>query len=473
MAPGANRGSLLQELTRINHWWTDSDWARTDPQLLAARRAPYDYRPTVLADIAPPNLYSLRGPRRVGKSTVLKQTIARLHRDGVDARRICYFAADSIESQRDIINVFQTARSLFPDLGDAPRYFLIDEVTSVKDWQRGVKWLRDNTLVAGDCLVVTGSSASDVAEGTVHLAGRRGEAVGLDRLLLPMSFPEFTKCAGYPLSDSARVPFAAFYTDEGRRVCQDALVYLATLNDALDAYFLVGGFPQAVASFRQTAEVSAGFARDLWDVVRSDLYRQGVSRPEHCLRLLEGVSSRITSTTSLPNLGTELDIDRRTVGTWLDALASSYLLLMLFKESAGAPEVGKLRKVYPVDPIIARLASLYSSGIPEPNPSQLAEAVLAMAIFRSVEGGSIDRFGRPERLFYYRSASNTEVDFLVLPERRAAESKYIDTPDRRELRAMQDNFGEGLLLTHSAVDLQVKGTILPTSVFAWLLDQGG
>lgn len=75
-------------------------------------------------------------------------------------------------------------------------------------------------------------------------------------------------------------------------------------------------------------------------------------------------------------------------------------------------------------------------------------------------------------LFYYRSASNTEVDFLALPERKVAESKYVETSDRRELRAMQENFGEGLLLTRSAVDIQANGTILPVSIFCWLLDQG-
>jgi hypothetical protein len=108
---------------------------------------------SVLADIAPPNLYTLRGPRRAGKSTLIKQTSARLIDDGVDPRRICYFAADALATHTDLINLFQAARLLFPDLADTPRFFLIDEVTAIPEWQRGVKWLRDNTPVAYDCLV--------------------------------------------------------------------------------------------------------------------------------------------------------------------------------------------------------------------------------------------------------------------------------------------------------------------------------
>jgi len=63
------------------------------------------------------------------------------------------------------------------------------------------------------------------------------------------------------------------------------------------------------------------------------------------------------------------------------------------------------------------------------------------------------------------------VDFVVLPGRRAAESKYVDTPSTREARAMVANFGAGLLLTRGAIDLRPGVTIIPAALFSWLLDQ--
>ncbi|HEY8744692.1 MAG TPA: AAA family ATPase, partial [Chloroflexota bacterium] len=294
MPARAQRGPLVQELTRANPWWRVPQWQAADPQLRAARRAPFDWTPRVLVDIEPPNLYTLRGPRRVGKSTALKQAIARLYAEGVDPRRICYFAADALSTFTDLINLFQAARMLFPDLGDLPRYFLLDEVTAIPEWQRGVKWARDNTLVAGDCVVATGSSAGDVAAGATYLAGRRGPAVRLDRLLLPMAFPEFVRCAGFALSVPPSLQFLAFFTEEGRHVCQEALVHVGTLVEAFEAFLLVGGFPQAVADFRQSAQVSDGFARDLWDVLQADLRTLGMTRPEHGLRLLERVATSLT-----------------------------------------------------------------------------------------------------------------------------------------------------------------------------------
>ncbi len=131
MTGRVQRGPLAQELTRLNPWWTRPDWATTDPQLVAAARAPFERQPTILDDIDPPNLYTLRGPRRTGKSTVLKQAIVRLCQAGIDPRRICFFAADALSSFTDLITLFQTARQLMPDLAEMPRYFLIDEITAI------------------------------------------------------------------------------------------------------------------------------------------------------------------------------------------------------------------------------------------------------------------------------------------------------------------------------------------------------
>ncbi len=471
------RGSLLQELPRANPWWTSERWTDSDPQLAAAAKAPFRLSPTVLDDIVPPNLYTLRGPRRVGKSTVLKQTVLRLCRSEVDPRRITFFAADSLSDFRDLINVFQTAHQLFPDLGDAARYFLIDEVTSIPEWQRGIKWLRDNTVAAGDCIVVSGSSAWDVASGTTHLAGRRGPAIRLDRLLLPLSFAEFARCAGYSLPAQRRLSLEAFYDGEGRAVCQDAAVHLGVLIDAFEAYLLVGGFPQAVADFRLRAEVSDGFARDLWDVIQSDLYTAGVRRPELGLRLLERIAASLTGPVALRDLAEDLGAaSHHTAGSWLDILANAYLVLMLFQETGGVADLRKQRKVYPIDPFIAHLPSRHSPEAQDPDFSRLAEAALASAIFRSVEGDAVDRFGQPSRLFYYRSprgGAGGEVDFVVIPGRRAAESKYVDTVSRAEARALVANYGGGLVLTRGGLDLAVAPLFLPAALFAWLLSQSG
>lgn len=72
MTTRAQRGPLLQELTRANPWWTNPGWAAADPYLTAAARAPFERAPMVLDDIAPHNLYSRRDAGRAKKSTLVK-----------------------------------------------------------------------------------------------------------------------------------------------------------------------------------------------------------------------------------------------------------------------------------------------------------------------------------------------------------------------------------------------------------------
>lgn len=471
MVRRVQRASLLHDLTTTNPWWTDPSWEIRDPHLRAAQAAPFEWQPGVLSDVAPPNLYTLRGPRRVGKTTVVKQTIARLVRSGVDPRRICFFAADALADYRDLINLFQAARLLFPDLGDVPRYFFVDEVTAVAEWQRGVKWVRDNTLAADDCIVATGSSAGDVAGGTTYLAGRRGPAVGLDRLLLPMPFPDFVRCAGFDLPAPPRLPYEAFHTPEGRRTCQDALAHVGRLVDAFEIYIQVGGFPQAVLDYRRAARLSDGFLRDLWDVVQADLGALGVSRPEQTLRLLAGIVARVSSTMVLRGLAEELGVSHPTAGSWLDALANAYAVLFLFQEEGGVPDLRRQRKVYPIDPALAALPSRLSAEARPPELSQLAEAVLATDLSRAVEGQAIDELAHPSHLFFYRSDRGGEVDFVVFPGPLAAESKYVDVPAVGEARALLAKYGAGIMLTRSAFELSDRLAILPAGLFAWLLAQ--
>lgn len=473
MPPRAQRGPLLQELTRVNPWWIRTTWMDSDPQIVAASRAPYVWQPNVLNDITPPNLYTLRGPRRVGKSTTLKQTIGRLLSSGIDPRRICYFAADALSSFNDLINLFQAARLLFVDLGDTPRYFFIDEVTSIPNWQQGVKWLRDNTAAASDCIVATGSSARDIGTGSRYLAGRRGPAHNLDRILLPLSFPEFVRCTGHTLPPPTPLALAAFYTEDGRTACQDALVHIGVLVDAFETYLLVGGFPQAVADFRRIGQVSDGFVRDLWDVIQADLARAGASRPEQCLRLLERISASLASPVVLRALAAELDVTHPTIGAWLAALTDAYLAFLLFKESSGVADLRGQRKVYPIDPFLARLPAHRSPGIAEPDSSRLAENALAIALFRSVQEDATGAFGLPTHLFFYRSRDGVEVDFVSLPGPLAAESKYVDDVPLRETRTMSAHFSGGLLLTRSGIDVGSGVTAIPAALFAWLLDQKG
>jgi len=77
-------------LAPYNPWWKVGDWDTSLPDY---------YRPIVgelLSDLRDlPQIISVTGPRRVGKSTALRHVISRLIREGqIDPHRIVYFSLD-------------------------------------------------------------------------------------------------------------------------------------------------------------------------------------------------------------------------------------------------------------------------------------------------------------------------------------------------------------------------------------------
>lgn len=186
-----NDAEFNRQLVHSCSWWRQPrGWELDDPDLREIRDSRLDYEPAVLKDIVPDGLYVLRGPRRVGKSVEVKRAIAGLIHGGVQPRQIIHFACDGLRP-RELRQVARVGRDQATAGIDGPRYWFLDEITAVQGWPSEIKWLRDNTAMRQDCVVLTGSSSLDLDEARNELAGRRGGAGRSDRLLLPMSFRSF------------------------------------------------------------------------------------------------------------------------------------------------------------------------------------------------------------------------------------------------------------------------------------------
>jgi predicted AAA+ superfamily ATPase len=122
----------------------------------------------------------LRGPRRVGKTVLLQQTIQALLEEGVSGRRILYVPFDELPTLSEIKEpVLAIARWFEREiLGESfnraanekrPAYLLFDEVQNLDAWAPQVKNLVDNHGVRA---LVTGSSSLRIEAGRDSLAGR-------------------------------------------------------------------------------------------------------------------------------------------------------------------------------------------------------------------------------------------------------------------------------------------------------------
>ncbi len=166
---------LTDNLRGVNPWWE----GKPGPQLPSFHRWPFQRLGRMLRNgMAPVTV--LRGPRRVGKTVLLRQLINALLAEGVEAKRIFYVPFDELPTLKGLIEpVLELARWFEAEIlgrsfnqaarAGAPAYLFFDEVQNLDAWAPQVKNLVDNHTAR---LLVTGSSSLRIEAGRDSLAGR-------------------------------------------------------------------------------------------------------------------------------------------------------------------------------------------------------------------------------------------------------------------------------------------------------------
>lgn len=464
------RGEVQQILAGTNRWWRDpTGWSRDDPDLREAARAPFDYHADVLFDLAPGGLFILRGPRRVGKTVAVKGAIRELIAGGMPPRRIVHMAVDGLRS-RDLGLLVDAADGLMP--GEGHRYWFIDEITGIADgWPERVKWLRDNdSRFRTDTVVLTGSSAADLADATKALAGRRGDAREPDRVLLPIGFRCFVNlvCAEAPKDAS---PGDLRISDLTRDTLKELLAELAPWHDVLirawETYLGCGGFPASVASHVASREEPAALRRSLEDVIHGDAFRRAEWSRTQSTDLLRRLAVNLCTPLNVASLADDTGVAQTTLKHRLDELREAFVVWPCHREDNLRPKLRAQPKLYFTDPIYARLAPDAGYDL-----ARLSQQQLGMALLRTTERATPGSFVGFDRVLHHRTATRKEIDF-VGPDFGgiAVESKYVDGGWRRDALTLKASRWRGILATRSETDLADPDVAaVPTALLAWLID---
>jgi uncharacterized protein len=467
-----NEAEIGRQLASVNTWWRKPQgWELDDPDLRSLRESQLEYEPDPLADIVPDGLYVLRGPRRVGKSVEVKRVIARLITRGVEPRRIIHFACDGLIA-KDVRRLQTVAREQLTRAVNEPRYWFLDEITAVPDWPSTIKWLRDNTGMREDCVVLTGSSARDMEEARKELAGRRGRASDSDRLLMPMSFRAFGVGLGTTLPDVPTLRPRDFLSGEAEEAVYELLPWLDSLVSLWEVFCRVGGFPRAVASYLHDGEVDQGFVNDLWDVIHGDALQRENFSAAQSLQLLHRLVRNLASPVNMTSVAQDIGVGTHTTARRrVKDLVDSYHAWPCYKRGDGQlPNLAAQEKIYLSDPLVARIPH-FRAEQPEPDTSQISEQQLGLALNLNLAAGDPGRYGDFTSVMYARSATGSEVDFCGGPLGQVAfEGKYTDRNLARETQTMRTMFnGKGVLATRAKVDDIEGARAIPAPFVAVLL----
>lgn len=136
-----------------------------------------------LSSLDSKTISSVIGPRRVGKTTLIKQTINFLIGErNVEPSNILFFSLDLYKM--DLLSIINSYKDEMQPKESDQLYFFFDEIQYLDEWASHVKLLFDNLENVKIC--ITGSSSSDLFRGRESLAGRETEL-----LLNPLSFDEY------------------------------------------------------------------------------------------------------------------------------------------------------------------------------------------------------------------------------------------------------------------------------------------
>jgi predicted AAA+ superfamily ATPase len=166
---------LLDNIRSLNPWWRDEAAPKPPPY----HRWIFKRLNRILQDGLTPAVV-LRGPRRVGKTVLLRQIVKDLLASAVSPSRILYLPFDELPTLSGIREpVLTLARWFERDVlgrsfnasaqGNRPAYILLDEVQNLESWAPQVKNLVDNHSVR---MLITGSSSLRIEAGRDSLAGR-------------------------------------------------------------------------------------------------------------------------------------------------------------------------------------------------------------------------------------------------------------------------------------------------------------
>lgn len=166
---------LSESLRRDNPWWSGN----VSPTLPPFRRWPFQRLRRMLdKGLAPATV--LRGPRRVGKTILLRQVMDSMLSEGVAGNRLLYVSFDELPTLEDIAepilaigrwfedHILKTTFNAIDQQGK-PAFLFLDEVHNLAAWAPQVKHLVDNHRVR---VLLTGSSSLRIEAGRDSLAGR-------------------------------------------------------------------------------------------------------------------------------------------------------------------------------------------------------------------------------------------------------------------------------------------------------------
>jgi len=402
----------------------------------------------------------------------MKLKIRDLLESGVEARHVFYWPCDLVEGPERLVRIIMSyqdfARKETVAKGgvglkgwlSGPKsngkkaeadsqdkrtrlYIFLDEISSLKDWQKGIKSLYDSGRLRECTLVLTGSHSIDLRKATETLARRRGEVGKLkdhlpDKVLLPTKFSEYVETRNERVQTMVRdldllkrprrhALWGQIMKGQLPKEVEELQLVSREAQTLFNEFLLTGGVPKVVDNYMSSGSISKDLYEDYVSLVLRDIARwsgREIVLRQVVRKLMESLGTAI----SLNGLRQETDVSsHHTTGVYLDFLKDSFVIDVIQKLDVNkdASNVRDPRKSHFEDPFIFHALRSWALGrdpyrealsfLSEPEKvSKLVESVVANHLVRLLFSYNPSTlFDYSSQLFYWEGQSSRQLDFAV------------------------------------------------------------
>jgi len=399
-----------------NPWWKNPKGIWRDDLPDFRRQVVAD----VLSDIAElPQIISITGPRRVGKTTALRQLICHLlDEQHILSDRILYFSFDDPEvfGSEDLQRVIFDRLIEHMRLGTEEEtlcYFFLDEIQRLPKWELYLKKYYD--LKFPIRFIVSGSASSPIFRSSQEsLLGRIK-----DRHLLPFSFREFClyrlRKSTFPSLLSQHFGLRSLLmAGDGETIVerlkdleQDLSLFEAAVREAVGAYCREGGFPEVWQLVNPVRKIEYLMEQQVRKVLYEDLMALTQYRkPENVLRFFVYLLAHPGNEINMAGVAKEVGVERRVIEDNLPRLVLTDLILLVRKFTHKPLRVrqGNI-KCYPID-LALRNAVLKTWD------DFTADPIIMGLYAENLVAHEVCRWAEAIEVTFYRE-KKYEVDFVI------------------------------------------------------------
>lgn len=489
----------ISQLAEQNPWWIDKNKILIDFIISALIKKKLKWDPHLRYYLKMDNdvIYTIRGPRQVGKTTLIKIIIRDLLiSEKIKPENIFFWSCERNDS-KELNQILQTYLDWRLNFPEERKYIFLDEICAVKGWPQEIIHFANKGSFTNCSIILTGSHSMDIKHSTELMPGRRGGEEGnpLDKILLPMKFSEFVtliwpefkdKMFDMNLIKTNDKKNKIFELFEGK-ISQDITnlaIYKKQLDSLFEIYLLTGGIPATINEFKSSNHISSRLFTVYLQAMIGDLRRYGYK--EHYFKqIVREIFNSLSNPISWNSFTKNTEVkSHNTVQDYITALEELYIANICYRCSIHDRRIHSfMKKLYIQDPFIFHALHGWANNKKDYFTNAKANILNLEIKSKLIEGvvnnhlcrfsfwlNPRDLFDPKDNICYYEDKSKKEVDFVLLfdEEFYPFEVKYQSTIANQDFFAFK-SFNKGILITKDDLGVYRNYIKIPISLFLLLI----